>query len=155
QAKNDLIKRLMQRIEVATQAADRLREAKKTINLIAQQIKERDDEAAKNLQQKGKAMQDSIKALIELINPREVQGIRRDPFIVSSRLNLAFSYLRSSLEAPGNKERLMVAQAEESLQEALVQINKFFEKDWLEYETAVKSAEVSFFENYEPLHIEE
>jgi hypothetical protein len=153
QARNAMIEQLMSKTEVATEAADRLREAQKTIESVAERIKERKDETAKTVKDKGKAMQDSIKALLELINPKEVQGIRRDPFIVSSRLGLASNYLRSASEAPGETERIAVVQATESLQKALAKINAFFEREWPAYQQAVEAAEVSWFEKYEPLQI--
>ncbi|MFQ5604597.1 MAG: hypothetical protein ACE5HS_15110 [bacterium] len=148
------IERLMKKVQVATDAADRLREAQKTIRLITGQIRERKDDAAKDLKKKGKALQDSIKTLLELINPREVQGIRRDPNIVSAKLRSAFSYLRSSMEAPGETESIAVKQAEDSIQEVLDKFNAFFDKDWRDYFNAVNAADIKLIEEYEPLKIE-
>ncbi len=60
---------LMAKVEVLTKAVERLNEAKKTIGLITGQIRERKDDAAKGLKKKGKALQDSIKTLLELVIP--------------------------------------------------------------------------------------
>ncbi|MCI0694326.1 hypothetical protein L0337_20250 [candidate division KSB1 bacterium] len=153
QARNAMVEQLMAKTEVATEAADRLREAQKTIELVAERIKDRKDETAKSVKDKGKAMQDSIKALLELINPKEVQGIQRDPLIVSSRLRQASSYLQSSSEAPGETERIAAEQATENLQQTLAKINAFFAREWPAYQQAVEAAAVTWFEKYAPLQM--
>ncbi len=155
QAWDAFVQKTLTRTATATQAADRLRDAKKSINLVNGRIKERKDSQAKSLKETGKALQDSIKILLERINPKEVQGIRRDPNIVSSRLSMARYYIGSAFGVPGKTEKLVMAQAEKSLQEALDEVNNFFEKDWPQYETAVKEAKVSFFDAYKPIRMEE
>ncbi|MFQ5676530.1 MAG: WD40/YVTN/BNR-like repeat-containing protein, partial [bacterium] len=131
QTRDTMMKRVMSNTEIATQAADRLREAKKTIGIINGRIKDRKDENIEALRKQGKDLQKSIKSLLEGMNGKEVQGIRRDPSTVSSRLRSAMSYLRSALQAPGETERIAVEQAEASLNVVLAKINSFFDKDWL------------------------
>ncbi|RMF60332.1 MAG: hypothetical protein D6743_15110 [Calditrichaeota bacterium] len=155
QARNALIERLMAEVKVATEAADRLRAAKKTIKAIDERIKEREDEQAKQVKERGKALQDSLKALSELLFPKKVQGIRTDPTVVSARLNRAFSYLRSSWEAPKETEQLIVKQAETALKEVVSKVNAFFAEQWAAYRQLVEQAGVSFFEPYEPLRVGE
>ncbi|MFQ5652173.1 MAG: hypothetical protein ACE5IY_19765 [bacterium] len=154
QAKDKLFEHLLKRRALATQAADRLREAQKTVTLFAGKLKERQDEPAKRAKETGKVVQDTLKSLLALIVPKEVKGIRRDPNIVNSRLRLASRYVRSSQQAPGETEKLIVAQMEETLKEALQKINAFFETEWMEYGKAIEAAKVVFFQDYEPLKME-
>ena len=154
QSREQMIKQMMHLTQISTDAADRLREAKKTIQLISGRIKEREDEVAKKIKEKGKVIQDSLKNLLELINPREVQGIRRDPAIISSRLRLTNSYIQSSYDAPGQMVDLSYQQAKASLQETLQKINSFFTREWVEYQTLVEDSELSFFESYKPFELQ-
>jgi photosystem II stability/assembly factor-like uncharacterized protein len=153
QAREQMTKQYMDLTQISTAAADRLRKATKTVRLISGRIKEKDDEMMKQIKEKGKAIQDSIKSLLELINPREVQGIRRDPRIVSSRLRLANSYIQSSFEEPGQMADISINQAKESIQIALKRINGFFSTQWAEYQKLVEDSELSFFEAFEPLQL--
>jgi photosystem II stability/assembly factor-like uncharacterized protein len=154
-ARYAMIEELLSRIRLTTEAADRLREARKTVDQITGLIKERDDEDAKKVKAKGKTAQDSIKALIEMINQREVQGIRSDPTLLGSRLSQANWYLQSSWEAPGETERIVFSQATGVLQGILTAINGFFERDWASYRETVDAARITFFKEYEPLRMEE
>ena len=153
-AKDAMRQELLNRIRLATQAADRLRDAKKTIEQIAGVMKDREDTTAKDLKKKGGALQDSIKTIDELINAKEVQGIRGDPSLLTSRLGAVSGYLYSSWEKPGETERLALEQATQSLQRVVERINQFFTTQWPAYETSVANAKISFFENYEPLKVD-
>ncbi len=152
-AQDALRMRLQERVAVATEAVDRLREAQQTVKTIGEQLADRDDEAAKAAREQGKAAQDSTKALIALFNGEEAKGIRRDPSTVSSRLRTASQYLGSAWGAPGPTQQIALEQAEASLQSALAAVNRFFEQDWPAYRQAVEAANVSFFETYEPLRL--
>lgn len=149
-----LAQTLLGRVRLATEAVDRLREARKTIEQISAVAKEREDDAAKKVKEIGKGLQDSIKAMTEKINQREVQGIRSDPRLVGSRLSLASWYLGSASDVPGEAERLAVRHAEDALRSALDEINRFFASQWREYQSAVEAAELSFFTDIKPLKME-
>lgn len=142
------------RVRIATEAADRLRDAKKRIEQIAGVIKDREDSSAKKVKERGAALQDSIKAIDELINAKEVQGIRRDPTILTARLGNASNYLYSTWEAPTETERLALNHATQVLERITSRINNFFSTQWDQYRKLVEEAKPAFFENYEPLKIE-
>ena len=146
---------MYRRIHVATEAADRLREAKKTIDQIAGLIKDRSDSTARKVKTLGKALEDSIKTLTELIQDREVQGIRNDASLLESRLDMAMSYAGSSWFPPGATERVALHQAVESFKRMADAINRFFEHDWPGYKDAVDAAKITFFEPYKPIKVEE
>lgn len=144
---------LLQQVRIATEAADRLRDAKKTIEQINAVIKSREDTVARNLRKKGSALSDSIKVLDERINQKEVQGILRDPSLVSSQLGRASSYINSSWDMPGETERIALAASARELQMITGRINDFFAKPWKEYQSAVAEANVTFFQKLEPLNM--
>ena len=150
----DFLDAFMQKTKVVTEAMDRLREARKTIKLVNGRLAEREDDAAKELKKAGKAVGDSIKALMELVLPKEgVQGIRRDPSILVSRLWTVRSYLMSSISAPGQAEERLAAVAEKQMREVVDKINAFFAKDWADYTQKIDAAEVSLYKKYEPLQV--
>lgn len=156
EAKNALRLQLLSRIERATEAVDRLREAQEAIDRINTLLDDRDDDAAQAVKDSGKATADSIKVLRELVNnPSDTKGIRGNPLILSSRLGAASGYLNSSWEAPTETDRIAVAQAEESLQAVIDAVNAFFTEDWPSYQQAVDDADITFFETYTPLRMEE
>jgi hypothetical protein len=146
---------IYQRVRLATEAADRLRAAKKTIEQLAGLIKERSDSTAKKVKDLGTALQDSIKTLTELIDDKEVQGIRSDPSLLQSRFSSAMSYAGSSWYPPGETERIALQQAVGSLKKLADAINTFFERDWPRYKDAVDAARIVFFEPYTPIKVDE
>lgn len=155
EAKNALRMRMLERMERATEAVDRLRDAQETIDTINKLLSDRTDDEAKATKDSGKAMTDSIKVLRELVNnPSDTKGIRGNPLILSSRLGAASGYLNSSWEAPTETNRIAVAQAEESLQAVIDAVNAFFADHWPTYQETVDAANISFFESYTPLRID-
>ncbi|NIR51610.1 hypothetical protein GWO43_23800 [candidate division KSB1 bacterium] len=155
QVREEMIERLQEDTRLATEAVDRLRDARETIGMVSKRLKDREEEAAKELMKKGKALKDSIKSLVELINPRDVQGIRRDPEIVSAKLRIASFYVRSSWDSAGEPARIAIEQAEAALQAALVEVNAFFDTEWPQYQQTVDALNISFFDEYEPIRMEE
>jgi photosystem II stability/assembly factor-like uncharacterized protein len=146
---------IYQRVRLATDAADRLRDAKKTIEQIGSLIKERSDSTAKKVKDLGTALQDSIKRLMEMIDDREVQGIRNDPSLLESRIGAAMSYAGSSWYPPGETERTALQQAVGSLKKLADTINTFFERDWPKYKDVVDAAKITFFEPYVPINVDQ
>ncbi|QXD15853.1 hypothetical protein GQ464_002575 [Rhodocaloribacter litoris] len=152
-ARDALIRRWMDRVALATEAADRLREAKEAVEMVNKQLGDRDDETAKSLKERGKAVLDSLKAIEEQIRGKEVQGIRRDPEVLTARLQTASRYLQSAYDAPGQADRIALDAAEAKLREVLDATNAFFAGPWAAYRQAVEAAGVSPFRTYEPLRL--
>jgi hypothetical protein len=107
------------------------------------------------VKEKGIALQDSMKSIDELINAKEVQGIRRDPNILTAKLGDVSDYLYSTWDAPTESDRLALRHATESLERITNRINAFFATHWDEYKKLVEEAKPAFFENYEPLKIDQ
>ncbi len=149
--RHNLLQKIIAKIELATKAVDRLNEVQKTVDLISNRIEDREDSTAEALRITGKAIQDSSKKLIELINQKQVQGIRYDPTRVGARLSRVYRTVQSAFTPIGDRETVQLNLAENALQSALERINQFFAENWQAYRTQVTEADVSFFENYPPL----
>ena len=156
QARYQLVDRLMANIEVATEAADRLRAAQKTIGQVNDQLDALPDSTAQNLREQGSDMRDSIETLMADIRGQEdVQGIRRDPSVVTAKIFTASRYLQSSTDAPSQSERRALQHAEARMQRLIENVNAFFEDDWPAYRSAVEQADLQLFSDYEPLRLNE
>jgi predicted hotdog family 3-hydroxylacyl-ACP dehydratase len=148
-----LYDRLMRMTETATAAADRLREAKRTTSRIDDLLGDRDDEAATAAMEKGQAMRDSIQTIMEDIEGKDVQGIRRDPSIVTARLGAAQYYLGSSVRGPDQSDRRALQRAEARLQRLVDEVNQFFDAEWPAYRQSVTDANITFFDDHEPIQM--
>ncbi|MEM9663447.1 MAG: hypothetical protein AAF970_00850, partial [Bacteroidota bacterium] len=153
QAQIAMMGTLMDRVELATTAMDRLRDARKTIGMVAQQMDDRDDDAAEEAMEMGTAMEDSIKTLVARFEGREAKGIRRDPNTVNAKLFMAMRYVGSAWGRPGPSQEIAMAQAQEAVRDVVTEINAFFETEWPRYRQAVEAARPTLFDTYEPVRV--
>ena len=151
QAKQDLQMEVMDRIETATEAADQLRAAMARTEKIDALLEDRDDDGATSAMEQAAAMRDSIQTLMEGLEGKDVQGIRRDPNIVTAKLGMASGYAGSTIGAPNRTERLALQQADTRLQTWVDAVNTFFADDWPTYREAVMDADISFFDERRPI----
>ncbi|HXG00427.1 MAG TPA: hypothetical protein VNL69_06560, partial [Bacteroidota bacterium] len=154
QARTAMLEKLYGKIRIATEAADRLRDAKKRIEQIAGLLTDRSDSAAQKVKELGRAMQDSIKKLNELFVDKEVQGWRWDPDVLQSRLGNVLTYANSSWYAPTETQMLAYEQVIAQMQKVADALNTFFERDFSRYKAAVDAAKIELFEPYSPIRIE-
>ncbi len=150
-AKSDYLDKILDRVKTATKAADQIREAEKTVALITGRIKDKSGAEIDSLNKKSKAIKDSLKALMELINQPDVQGIRDNPNTLSAKLSAVNEYVTSSYAAPGSTADAALLLADEKLKSTIRRVNNFFETNWKDYKNNVKDAGVSFFDEYELL----
>jgi hypothetical protein len=151
---HDLAVQLSGRVRTATEGADRLRQAKRTIERITEVIKDQEDSTARDLRTLGGHLQDSIKALTELILDREVQGIREDPALLQNRLQETVYHAGSSWHAPTSTQRTLIEQTVGELRRVTDRINAFFGQPWSAYRSAVDSARVVLVQPFEPIIVE-
>jgi hypothetical protein len=154
QARQAMMDRFMNLVEDATAAADRLRDAQEAIDLVEGHLEDHSDSMADSLREQSTAMRDSIETLMEgIIGRDDVQGIRRDPSIVTAHLYTVARYLQSAYDAPEQPEQRAMQHAEARLQTAIDHVNAFFADGWTAYRSAVEAADLSIFEEYEPLQV--
>ncbi|MEZ4904924.1 MAG: hypothetical protein R2822_25810 [Spirosomataceae bacterium] len=154
-ARYEMTQQLMKPIEVATQAADQLRAVNETIELTTKQLGEREDEKARNVKKLGKEVQEKAKKLLYTLVPEpNIQGILRDPKVITSVAGSALGYMSAAEGMPGPTEQTVFKQTVEAIKNALTPINAFFEKEWAAYRKAVTEADPKLFQEIKPLKID-
>lgn len=150
EAKSALIDDYLELVERLSEGSDRLDKAKAAMDRVNGLLAERGrDKAAATLRRSGRDVAKKLSALQEQISPAPVQGIRRDPTIVSSRVRSASP--NYTWDAPNATEREDLRQAGKVLDGWLADIDSFFKGDWKKYEEAVKSARISLLPDFSPI----
>lgn len=151
-AGHKMLMEFMDKVEVATEAADRLRKAKADIAMMSKLLDE-EHEAHKAALDAGKAAQKQIKTLMEALVPKEdVQGIFRNPDVLSAKLGMASYYLYDG--TPNQTHRDLVRLATADMQEVIEAVNAFMDNEWKAYVEAVKTANPMPFEDWESLKMD-
>ncbi len=150
--KEVMVKEFYSTIEIAKAAFDRLKEADKTIKLVNQQMESAPDTVKTDIKKLGSTLQDTIKNIQHLfLSPEDAKGIQRSDDRIISYLYRAQRYLFNAQGEQSQMADLAKVQAREKLDKALVLINSFFEKEWLEYQEKVEAAQPPLFKKYTPI----
>ncbi|MDP4709681.1 MAG: hypothetical protein NWS63_00665 [Saprospiraceae bacterium] len=131
-------------VETATQGFDQLKQAKKTIALVNQAIRQAETDLSaadkKALTDMGKSMDEKIATLQKLyMDPPGQKGINRTPGLLNGSLMTAFSYLRSSTGAPGQSAQIAMEQAKSQLADTIEQLNAFLTGEFKTYTDKVQA----------------
>ncbi len=165
----DLVQGFLQKVAVVTKATDQIAEARETLAMVkklmdnASEEQPQADEAEepqteenpmKTLKELHKKTEKRLTEIREMILSKEkVQGIYRDPTIVSARIGSARGLISTRGSVNQNQQNL-VNQVVEEMKTALDEVNGFFTEDWPTYLKAVEEAKVMEFKTYEPLKVE-
>jgi hypothetical protein len=142
--KLEVLKRAIQRQNVAVEAVTRLRAARKGIDEVLERSREKDGLAA--LHSAGDSLAKRLKEAEETFTgPEGLQGIVRRPDAVVAMLGLAYGQLASSRDAPTQGGLLYLEQAEARLGEALGSVNAVLDAV-RGYKDRVREAGVELFE---------
>lgn len=130
----------------ATEAFNRLREARKTIKRVNAVLETLPDSTRKDMRQLGKSMQDSIAQLEELyMLPEDFKGIRRSTGLLNSTLYSVYSYLEAEDGALAPMGQQKLEQARAQTDEVVEQIEGFFAGPFASYREKVEALEYSLF----------
>lgn len=142
-----LIDQFSQLVTDATAKVDRLNEAKETIELIQNQLKEREkNEVNKQLKQLSDSTKSKINAIIAKINPPEdIQGFSEDPSLASERLGTTRRYLQDTTFPVTETQRTILKDTTEKIKPVMDSIDNFFNSDWTNFRKAVEDAKFSWF----------
>ncbi|MFC2126055.1 hypothetical protein ACFLU5_14730 [Bacteroidota bacterium] len=144
---------LLALITATTKSVDQLNDIKYSIELVEKML--RDDDQAEIIKEKTKVACDTIKYFIELINPaKDIQGIRQNPDLISSRLSTTNNYLGTALDSPNDSHGIALEQAKSAVSDVLNKINTWIEDDWRNTEKMINEAGLSPFQNLEIIQIE-
>ncbi|WP_345271501.1 WD40/YVTN/BNR-like repeat-containing protein [Nibrella viscosa] len=150
-ARRALLDRLDIHTRYLTEATDRIQEATEAADLLTNQLKDRTGADMEALRKTTKTMQDSLKALRDMIVGKKIekQGYGR-PYMLTpvSKLQEARMYIGGRTEPVTQTETLLVQQAEQLAQEALNKVNQFFRSQWVDYSTKVEAAPLPIVKTY-------
>ena len=140
-------------VETASEAFDRLKEAKKTIKLVNEQLVNAPDSTQKAIKERGKALQDSLANLEKLfLQPDGLKGIQRSSDNINSYLQQALSYLGDSdRPEPSQMATISVQKARTEVNKAVEKINALFANDWKTYQQEVEAVKYSLFKEFKPI----
>jgi photosystem II stability/assembly factor-like uncharacterized protein len=149
-------KEVYKRINAATAAVTRLNEAKTTAENIGKAIPmDRRDSAAVNLRNEAKAMQDSVKAIINLFSQdnSDKQGIVRTSDDIANAIMTVMRVAASGrTQVPTTATEQLVV-ADKKLAEGLARVNGFFDVSWKKFQENWKAANLTPFKEYKPIEI--
>ena len=137
----------MKNITLVTSAMDELREAKKSLDLISQQLpKDSEDTTIQHIKDQSKTLKDSLKILMEAVTgPQDLQGIVRRPDNVQSKIFQALRYLGDMYSQPNGTHGLVVDEMHTAIDDFLGRVNQFFSADWESFKQVVEAAPLSPF----------
>jgi hypothetical protein len=141
--------------EVGTEAVERIESTTKAIDQVLGQVRSQQDSTSKALADAGKELKKTLEALEEQFRGRQdVQGIRRDPNTVQSRLSAGYRSMGSSWEKPTEAEFLALEQGRAALAAFLEEFNRVFAEDVAAFREMVQAAELELLPEKEPLSLD-
>jgi hypothetical protein len=147
-----MIMRAGQRQDVATEAVNRLREAKQAVDDVNKRLAAKDDSASKALRAAGDSLKHKLTTVEELFMGKEdIQGFIDSPNAVLPQIGNVIYSVGSSWEAPTAAETAYLQQAEQLLQAALARFNAVISDDVAAYRRQVDAAHLSVMPALEPL----
>ncbi|HEX9582055.1 MAG TPA: hypothetical protein VF970_13210 [Gemmatimonadales bacterium] len=150
-SKLDLLLTVGQRREVAVEAVERLRNARKAVDQVLERLKPKTDDGARALRQGADSLRRQLDAVEELfVGPLNRQGIVGNPKAVMNRMSAVYGSLSSSWGPPTEAERTYWRLAEAALPPALERVNLFAE-DLAAFRARLLPADVDLFPAYPPL----
>jgi hypothetical protein len=143
--------------EKLTAAIDQLNDADNTLKVLADQVKSTEDASWKGWSKKVKAMQDTVKAKRELIEPKPLgkQGYGR-PFRQTALTVWRDAYYTAAGSpysggkpfAPNADDEKMIEDAEQYSAKILSQLNSFFNTEWEAFRKEAEAQPSLLFKNY-------
>jgi len=143
-AKYAAIMRATRDIETAAEALKRLRQTRASVQETLKKLRERQDSTAKSVQKEGRRLLKTIDSLMYQIVAKPVQGLFRNPRLVSSQLGYVYRALQSSWEAPTPAQMKYLELAEKRLKEVLDQINRFYAETLPPFKENVEALQLSW-----------
>lgn len=145
-AKLEALLRARQRQNVATEAVERIRAAKKGVAQVLERVGKAADSTSKALAAAATALTRSLSGLEEtFLGPQGKQGIVGTDDAVVSRVNEAYGSLASSWDRPTQAQGFALAQAEAALTRALDVFNRVMRDEVAPFRTRAGTALLDVF----------
>jgi len=150
-ANRAMIEPVMKKMEMLAEAMQRIKECKAIMQEVNKMTPEKKTDAVKNLKKVSKVTGDSLKAISSILFPKEnVQGIYRDPKLITSRIRGLFSVIKE-IEPLNATQKLVLKQTDDLINRTLRRINRFFDNEWKQYRKAAEKTGLTPFKDYKPL----
>jgi hypothetical protein len=141
-----------QRQEVATEAVTRLRDTRKAIDRVNEQLAAKDDSGSKSLRAAGDSLKKKLTDVEEVfVGPQDTQGFRDASRAALYRIAYAIDAIGSSWEAPTAAELAYLKQGEQALEAALPRYNRVMSEDVAAYRRRLAAAQVDLIPTAETL----
>ena len=161
----DYVMTVGQRLEVAAEAVDRLRDARRDVDRVVEQVEANrgaSDSTAQALASAGSDLKKALTSAEELFTgPHGVQGLVSWPGEVLPQLNfllgecpMCTTTFTPSREAPTEADQLRLRAADEDLKRALEQTNRVFAENVQQFRERVKGLNAELFLAKEPLSVD-
>ncbi len=153
-ANRALVEPVMKKVEKLAEAVDRVKECKKIMQEVERMKMNREDTLAWEAYRKAsKRASDTLKALSAVLFPREdVQGIFRDPNLVTARLQRLYGLLYE-IEPLNATQKLVLEQSNRITEKTIRRINRFLEEEWQTYRETAEKVGVSPFRDLKPVEL--
>jgi hypothetical protein len=141
-------------------AVERIVNARKDINAIAERIEARkqaaEDEKLTSLQDRAKALKDNLDELEKRFRtPPETKGVPYDADKIASRLTLAQGYVASTYGAPSAAAMTYVQLARDAVDQGLTAVNGFIGGELGEFRQAVEQAGIGLLSGVQAVTYED
>ena len=135
------------KIAVSTEDFNRLKKAKKTVNLVNDAMVHAPDSTKKMIKELGKSMTDSITNLMALyMFPPDTKGIQRSSDKLTSVIFQGMGYFRGMDDEVSENGMGAIRKAERKMTEVHGIVEKFFNEDWKGYREQVEAIKIKLFE---------
>ena len=146
-------------IEKASKGFNKLKQAQKTMNMVAKQLKFAavEDTLQKNIAEKAKVLKDSISAMMKVyMLPKGLKGIHGATPTLRGTLFRALSFIGDANGVPQSNAIYAVDKAKKEVTAIIDRIDAFFGESglWKEYQTEVDKVEFSLFKEVEAIDLE-
>lgn len=149
-----MIKELQKLTAAGALAMERLRESKEIAEEYEKKIKDSKRTDLKEATDKITVVKDSINNIMDYVVGKEDkhQGIVRSPDPTPmSYAGTAQFFINSSKDPISATDQRVAKQAEEQVAKVIERVNKFFEKSWPDFRSAMDKVTLSPFKNYDPI----
>jgi len=134
-------------IDMAREALDKIKAAKKTIKAVGDLTYALPDSTATKVKDLNEEMSGKLKDLMELYYmPEGLKGIQRDPKKLSNQLGTASWYLGSRWGDIGGNTEDLLNNTTKNVTETVAKVNAFFEEDMVAYRKEIEALDFNLFE---------
>ncbi len=133
-------------MENSNAAFDKLKKAKKKVELIEKLTETVQDTTKKAMKELNKSTKEQIEEMIvSFVDKENLKGIQRNPTTLNRMVGGARRYLMSSYGKPTPNAQIAIDKAEKAVTAALAKIDTFFKNDWTAYQAKVEAMDFDLF----------